>query len=106
MKARYIVASGPMSVFAATTALADPGSEWTNGYGHMMSGAGYGLLGGLMMLAFWGGAIALVVVAVRLFSAQQEGQTKPKALEILRERFAKGELDEDEFNRRKAALDA
>lgn len=106
MKARYIAASALMGALASTTALADSDGQWSNGYDHMMSGAGYGLLGGLMMLAFWGGAIALVVVGVRMFSGQQESQSKPKALEILRERFAKGELDEDEFSRRKAALDA
>ncbi len=32
--------------------------------------------------------------------------SRDRALEILRERFARGELDEDEYLRRRAALDA
>lgn len=105
MKIGYILASGLISAVATAPAMADTADQVQYGYGHMMSGAGHGILGGIMMLAFWGGAIALVVVGTRMFSRHKEGQSKPKALEILRERFAKGELDEEEFHQRKTTLE-
>ena len=86
----------------ATAAMAGPGDEF--GYGHMWGG-GYGMMGGgLMMLLFWGVIIALIFVAVRWYSDKGQ-QTGSNALKILEERFARGEIDDDEFQRRKAALD-
>ena len=105
MKIGFIVATGLISAIATLPAMAETAGQTQYGYGQMMWGTGHGILGGLMMLAFWGGAIALVVVGTRMFSGHKEGQSKPKALEILRERFAKGELDEDEFHRRKTTLE-
>ncbi|MBV1865996.1 MAG: SHOCT domain-containing protein [Rhodobacteraceae bacterium] len=70
-----------------------------------MFGGGYGMAGGLMMLVFWGVIIALIVVAVRWFRDNRpSADTSSDALEILKSRFAKGELDEDEFRRRKDVL--
>jgi putative membrane protein len=82
--------------------MAGPGDVYE--YGHMWGG-GYGFFGGFMMIAFWGIIIALIVVAVRWFNAK-DGNSGSNALAILNERFAKGEIDEDEFKRRKAALES
>lgn len=92
---------------AAKGVLADPVNTWDTGYGHMAWGGGYGMFGGLMMLVFWGVVIALIVVAVRWYGPQgpREGNAS-NALDILKARFAKGELDEDEFLKRKAALES
>jgi len=91
---------------ASNVVLADPVNTWENGYGHMAWGGGYGMFGGLMMLVFWGIVIALIVVAVRWFGAQNTSQGNPATpLDILKTRFANGELDEDEFHKRKAALE-
>ncbi|HAM27981.1 MAG TPA: hypothetical protein DCP11_15130 [Microbacteriaceae bacterium] len=74
-------------------------------------GAQWGVIGwvvmGLLMLLFWGGVIA--VVAVMLFRRRPEGDApRPRAHEdaerILNERFARGEIDEEEFTTRRAAL--
>lgn len=62
------------------------------------------MFGGLMMLLFWGAIIALIVFAVRGFSARSASDGKPDAAEILRERYAKGEIDDDEYERRKTKL--
>lgn len=81
--------------------------NWYGGYNHMMWGNGYGMAGGLMMLVFWGAIIALIVFAIRWFdggSGSARAQRK-EALDVLRHRFAKGEIDEDEFRSRKAALE-
>jgi len=100
MKMRDFAITLPATI-AASAALAGPGDEW--GYGHMWGG-GYGMVGGgLMMLLFWGVIIALIFVAVRWYSDKSQ-QTGSSALKILEERFARGEIDEDEFTRRKAAL--
>ncbi|MDF0596881.1 SHOCT domain-containing protein [Psychromarinibacter halotolerans] len=89
---------------AASTALAGPDGSWD---GHMTWGGGYGVFGGLMMLVFWGVIIALIVLAVHWLrdNSGTGGKRSPDALDILRERLAKGEIDEEEYRRRKAALD-
>lgn len=73
----------------------------------MMWGNGFGFGGGLMMILFWGIIIALIVLAVRwLANSAGEGNAgRPDAMERLRERFAAGEIDEEEFERRKQALE-
>lgn len=100
MKKRDIAIAFPL-ILTTSAAMAGPGDEY--GYGHMWGG-GYGMMGGgLMMLLFWGVIIALIFVAVRWFSDKDQ-QNGSSALKILEERFARGEIDEDEFKRRKAAL--
>ena len=62
----------------------------------------------LMMIVFWGGLIALVVWAVRSFGnpagTERRRESPPDALAILEERFARGEIDQEEFERRRAVL--
>ena len=72
----------------------------------MMWGNGYGMIGGLMMLLFWGVVIVLIVLAVKWFADSQfsEKREKRDAIDILRERFAAGEIDEEEFENRKKTL--
>jgi len=70
-----------------------------------MSNFGWGgwLLGGLMMLLFWGGLIVLVVLIIRSFSgsgsrSQNQIVTTPSnALEIIKNRYAQGEISKEEF---------
>ena len=80
----------------------------------MMSGDGWGWMGGglmmLMMLIFWGGLLALLIFAVRgSFGSRAspgEGTRRaPDAKEILSERFARGEISEEEFEQRKRVLE-
>ena len=67
------------------------------------------LFGGLGMLLFWGLVIAGVVLAVRWLVAGHSSTSatsadgKP-ALEILRERYAKGEIDQNEYEQKKRDL--
>jgi len=57
------------------------------------------------MLVFWGLAIAVIVFVVRWLAANDHAAPgRDSSLRILRERFAKGEIDEEEFERRKRAL--
>jgi len=90
---------------AAVPAFAETdGYGWHGGY--MMNGYGHGWLGGLAMLAFWVIVIAVIVLAVRWIGDRRKGEEQsPKALDILKERFARGELDADEYAVRSKALD-
>lgn len=64
---------------------------------------GYGGFGFLWMALFWIGVILLVVWAVRR-PDDRVAAGKGKALEILEERYARGELDADEFAARREQL--
>ena len=57
----------------------------------------------LMMLIVWGGLAAIIVWLIRQ-PHRSAGDAKPSATSILEERFARGEIDEEEFRRRKQAL--
>lgn len=77
----------------------------------MMGGDSWGgwIWGALMMVVFWGALVALVVFLVRGFGARpshgDEKRRGPDAREILGERFARGEISEDEFEQRKRVLE-
>jgi len=61
----------------------------------------------LLMVAFWAGVIVLVIWLVRggTFQQARRGSTKrPSALDILDERFVRGEIDREEYESRRAAL--
>ncbi len=65
----------------------------------------YGGLGMIWMLLFWVGVVVLVVWAVRNVGDNKvERDTSDRAIEILDERYARGEIDTDEFNRRRSEL--
>ena len=82
-------------------------SDALQGYDHMMWGGGYGIGRALLGLIFWGLIIALIVfVTWWLATGGRRLIRDDNALAILRERFAKGEIDEEEFERRRRALDA
>lgn len=76
------------------------------------NGTSWGVVGwmmmGLMMVVFWGGAIALTVWIVRrgLHGARAGGPAAPvdRAGRELAERFARGEIDEAQFTRSRSVL--
>jgi putative membrane protein len=78
-------------------------------YDHSWSPATW-LAMGLMMLAFWGLIAVLVVYAIRnLGHRPAEDRRDPpvpadQALRILDERFARGEIDADEYDLRRGVL--
>lgn len=74
---------------------------WAWGFGHM-------LFGGLMMIVFWGGIIALIVLLVRWLGGASGDSSGPGSrrtpLQILQERFATGEIDKQEYEERRKLL--
>jgi putative membrane protein len=74
-------------------------------WGHGGWGTGDWVAMSLMMALLWSGLIALVTWLIR--SARDERLARPPVRtpdELLSERFAKGEVDEDEFTRRRELL--
>jgi uncharacterized membrane protein len=61
--------------------------------------------GVLMMVAFWGGIAAVVVIAVRAFGTSRRPD-HPDAKAILRNRYARGEISEEEFETHITVLDS
>ena len=54
-----------------------------------------------MMVIFWGGITALIVLAVRAFTGPRGGD---EAMDVLRRRLASGEITQDEFDQTRRAL--
>lgn len=77
--------------------------DWDGGWG-----IGGWLTMSLMMLVFWGGLVVLVVFLVRgsdRSGAPSQTTTPGRgADQLLAERFARGEIDEEEFTRRREVL--
>jgi putative membrane protein len=71
----------------------------------MMWGDGWGLGMVLVWLLFIGVIVAGIVLAIRGSSERPSGRGSGKsALEILDERFARGEIDREEYEERKRVL--
>ncbi|MEF2554386.1 SHOCT domain-containing protein [Aurantimonas sp. A2-1-M11] len=78
-------------------------------WGHMMDsrwGWGGMMGGGIAMVLFWAVLIALVAYLLVRPSSRRtsNGQRAASALDILEERFARGEIDEREFHDRRQVL--
>jgi len=71
-----------------------------------MMGFGYfGIFGAIFMLLFWVAIIVGVVWFIKWIIGQRpSGTSKKRALEILDEKYARGEIDDEEYERRKRKL--
>lgn len=66
---------------------------------------GMGVWGWMMMIVFWLIVIALVVWTVRSTTgAASRGENR--ALHVLDERYARGEIDHDEYEERRRTLES
>jgi len=91
-----------LRLYAATSmllsgiAVADPDSDY-----HPMAW-GFGMFGGFGMLVFWGILIFIIVLAVK--SVRNGSKESNNARRILDELYARGEIDEEEYAKRKRVL--
>jgi len=76
-------------------------------------GWGAWLVMSVLMVLFWGLVIAGIVVLARYLGGGRQGgapavdpREGPSAEELLDERFARGEIDQDEYTRRRELLRA
>ena len=71
-------------------------------------GVGVWILMGLGMLIFWGVIVTLAIMLARRprsgSAPLADGERHSPALDILAERFARGEIDEQEYASRRRAL--
>jgi putative membrane protein len=74
------------------------------GYGNGMSGWGYALMT-LGMLGFWALVAIAALALLRHRPAAGRHAPAPSAPQLLAERFARGEIDDDEYYRRLAVLE-
>lgn len=77
----------------------------------MWNGGWYGwFFGPMMMIAFIAVAVVVVVVLVRGLGGRADGSSvtpdlsRERPLDILKERFARGEIDKEEFEERRRLL--
>ena len=105
-----------LAIVAILTIVAPVYAQTANDYNQpyyfnsmMGFGYGYGWLSAIFMIIFW----ALVILAIVLFIGwlvrQAKGDTpndntSNKAIDILKERYAKGEIDKEEFKVKKKEL--
>jgi putative membrane protein len=72
-----------------------------DGYSGWGEGSMMGLFGGgLMMIVFWAVFIGLIVWAVREVNGRNAASGS-RALDILKERYAKGDISKEEFESKK-----
>jgi putative membrane protein len=82
----------------------------------MMWGQGFSwgwmFFGGFMMILFWGGIIALIVLAVRGLTGSGSStvnsapaNTSGSALRIVKERYARGEITKEEYDEMRRDLE-
>lgn len=74
--------------------------NWTGCFGGTGWGMGYG--GPIMMILFWAVVIGGGVFLFRWLAEQSKGGKT--AMQILQERYARGEIDKTEFDARKRDL--
>jgi putative membrane protein len=105
-----LIATGALGVLMqASPALAQP--ERYYGPGMMWGGWFHMFFGFLMMILFLGIIVVLVVLGVRWLGSSEHSpfrhaprQDQHAALDILKERLARGEIDVAEFEERRRAL--
>jgi putative membrane protein len=75
---------------------------------HWFGNGGYGMgygSGGFFMLFFWVVIVLLIIYFVKQLVKGQKGQRPEKTPEqILKERYARGEINKEEFDRMKKDL--
>jgi uncharacterized membrane protein HdeD (DUF308 family) len=107
--ANPLFASGVLTVMLAVYFIFDGISEIVGGF-RLRPGSGWGwmLFAGLLTLVFWGAIIALVVWGIKKVTEREDSRPKSTekrdALDIAKERYAKGEISREEFEQIKKDL--
>ena len=81
-------------------------ANWGDGFcnGASFFGFGHGLFGWIFPLLFWGLIIYGVISIIRRLIPGNQSQKNESVLDILKKRYASGEINEQEFSEMKSAL--
>ena len=97
-----------VSLWPCVAAAQERQYEWGWGMHHPMMWGMWGAWGlgmMLMMLVFWAAVIVGIVLAIRWLVGQgRNGRPHDVALDILRQRYARGEINKDEFEAKRRDL--
>lgn len=81
---------------------------WNYGPGYYSLNSGFSIFGLVLTVLFWGLLIMLIVKLVKSFHCHHYEETEEvagdRSLEIVKERYAKGEIDKKEFEQLKKDL--
>ncbi|WP_407270655.1 SHOCT domain-containing protein [Radiobacillus sp. PE A8.2] len=73
---------------------------WNNGTECLGGGFPMMMFGGVFMLVFWGLVIWLIVLAIQKLSQGGKSSQIDNAVNILRQRYSRGEIETDEYRQR------
>ncbi len=65
---------------------------------------GHGFIGGGLMWLFWIALVVLVVWGISAVAGGGSASSRKTALDILEERYARGEMDREEFEQKRRDL--
>ncbi|MCL4536281.1 MAG: SHOCT domain-containing protein [Nitrospirae bacterium] len=81
--------------------------NWMWGDGMYGYGMGWGWFGPILMIVFWGLVILGIVYLVKAIAGRGAASSKEETpLDILKKRYARGEIDAEEFARRRKDLES
>ena len=106
MKIKFIIMTTMQLVIPALAFAYD--DQYGRGQGMMGWGYSMGWPMGIFMLLFWGAVLLGIIFLMRsFFSKNGQGQnlTAETPLDILKKRYAKGEIDQEEFEAKKRVLE-
>ncbi len=97
------------ATFGAWAALTPSYAQYVDGWGHAVWG--HWAFGGLWFVLVWAVLIVAAIALVRAFTRRRiepvavpSPPTKPTPLDILDERFARGEIDKADYEERRRVL--
>ncbi len=68
-------------------------------------GMGWMFFGWIFMILFWGAVVLLIIWIYKQVTGTKDVASVESALEILNKRYAKGEIDKKEFEKKKKDLE-
>lgn len=80
--------------------------SWMWGDGMYGYGMGWGWFGPILMIAFWVLVILGIVYLVKALAGRGASSKEDTPLDILKKRYARGEIDAEEFAKRKRDLES